>query len=164
MVPRKLPETISEEDFLKLHRTVRKRHHKIAFVLGFYGCLRVSEVIKLKEEDIDRGQRLIRVRQAKGGRDRNIPIPPAAIRGLSSLPMRCGIRALQIAFKGYSNRVLGKDLHFHCLRHSGATMYLNKKGWNLRQVQQLLGHARPETTSIYTHVSPADLIDKMWGT
>lgn len=160
---RKLPETISEEEFLKLLRAVKKRHHKLAFVLGYYACLRVSEVVKLQPEDVDRGQRLLRIRQAKGGKDRNVPIPPAAVRGLSALPIGCGVRALQVALKGYASRVLGRDLHFHSLRHSGATMYLNKKGWNLRQVQQLLGHSRPETTSIYTHVSPADLIDKMWS-
>ena len=160
---RKLPETITEEEFLKLLKAVKKKHHKLAFILGFYGCMRVSEIVNLKPEDVDRGQRLIRIKQAKGKKDRNIPIPPQAVRGLSLLPIKCGVRALEIAFKNYSRKVLKKDLHFHTLRHSGATYYLNKKGWSTRQVQQLLGHSKIQTTEIYTHVTPQDLIDKMWN-
>jgi len=159
---RKLPETITEEEFLKLLKAVKKKHHKLAFILGFYGCMRVSEIVNLKPEDVDRGQRLIRIKQAKGKKDRNIPIPPQAVRGLSLLPIKCGVRALEIAFKNYSRKVLKKDLHFHTLRHSGATYYLNKKKWDIRHVQQLLGHSKLSTTAIYTHVSPSLLIDKMW--
>lgn len=159
---RKIPETISEEEFLTLLKKVRKKHHRIAFILGFYGCMRVSEVVKLQQENIDRGQRIIRIKQAKGKKDRNIPIPPQAIRGLSHIPVNCGSRALQIAFRGYSMKVLGKDLSFHTLRHSGATHYLNKKKWPTRKVQQLLGHSKIQTTEIYTHVTPQDLIEAMW--
>lgn len=158
---RKLPETISEEEFIKLIKAVRLKHHKIAFILGFYGCMRISEIVNLKAENIDRGQRVIRIKQAKGSKDRNIPIPPQAIKGLSHIPLKCGIRALQKAFKLYANKVLKKDLHFHNLRHSGATYYLSK-GWNIRQVQVLLGHSRLDTTQIYTVIKPDDLINLVW--
>lgn len=160
---RRLPETISEEELVKVIRATKKKHHRLSFILGFYACMRVSEVVKLRPEDVDRGQRLIRIKQGKGGKDRNIPIPPQAVKGLSHLPIPCGVRALEIAFKNYSNRVLGRDLHFHSLRHGGASHYLNKKKWNIRQVQQMLGHSRLDTTMIYTHVSASDLIEKMWG-
>ncbi len=158
----KIPETITEEEFLKLLRAVKKKHHRISFILGFYGCMRVSEVVNLKQENVDRGQRILRIKQAKGKKDRNIPIPPQSIRGLSHIPISCGARALQIAFRNYSKKVLNKDLHFHSLRHSGATHYLNKKKWSTRKVQQLLGHSKIQTTEIYTHVTPQDLIDEMW--
>lgn len=159
---KKLPETISEEEFIKLFRATKNKKHKIAFLLGFYGAMRISEIIKLKQEDIDRGQRLIRIKQGKGKKDRNIPLPPQAVKGLSNIPIGIGVRALQIAFKNKAKKVLNKDLHFHQLRHSGATYYLNKKKWNTRQVQQLLGHSKIQTTEIYTHVTPQVLIDKMW--
>jgi len=158
---RNIPETITEEEFIKLLRQVKKKHHRISFILGFYGCMRVSEVVNLKPENIDRGQRVIRIKQAKGKKDRNIPIPPQATRGLSYIPVGCGARALQIAFRKYAKDVLKKELHFHSLRHSGATHYLNKKRWSTRQVQQLLGHSKIQTTEIYTHVTPQDLINLM---
>jgi len=161
-MPTKIPETITEEEFLKILKATRKKHHKLAFILGFYGCMRVSEIINLKPENVDRGQRIIRIKQAKGHKDRNIPIPQQAVKGLSHLPIKCGVRALEIAFKNKSQKVLGKDLHFHTLRHSGATYYLNKKKWDIRHVQQLLGHSKLSTTAIYTHVSPELLISKMW--
>lgn len=160
---RKIPETITEEEFIKIMKATRKPHHKLAFALGFYACMRVSEVVNLKPENIDRGQQLIRIKQAKGNKDRNIPIPPQVSRKLSYLPIKCSVRALQIAIKHYSNEVLDKDIHFHTLRHSGATHYLNKKKWSTRQVQKLLGHSKIQTTEIYTHVNPQDLIDLMWN-
>lgn len=158
----KIPETITEPEFLKIIKHVRKKHHRASFILGFYGCMRISEIVKLKPQDIDKGQRLIRIKQAKGNKDRNIPIPPQVVRGLSHIPIRCGVRALEIAFKYYAKKALDRDLYFHCLRHSGATYYLNKKKWSTRQVQQLLGHSKLQTTEIYTHVTPQDLIDRMW--
>jgi len=159
----KIPETITEEEFLDIIKSTKQKHHKIAFILGFYGCMRISEIVKLQPEDIDKGQRIIRIKQAKGNKDRNIPIPPQALKGLSLIPINCGVRALEISFKQISKKVLNRNLHFHQLRHSGATYYLNKKKWNTRQVQQLLGHSKIQTTEIYTHVTPQVLIDKMWG-
>lgn len=159
----KIPETITEEEFLTIIKNTKKKHHKLAFMLGFYEAMRVSEVVKLKQEDIDKGRRIIKIKDAKGGKDRNIPIMPEIMRYINLLPIGCGIRALQISFHGYSMKILNKDLHFHTLRHSGATHYLNIKKWNIRQVQVLLGHSRLDTTQIYTHVAPDDLIKLAWG-
>lgn len=161
---RKLPITITETELATIVNATKKQHHKVAFGLGFYQCMRISEVVSLQPGDIDQGQKLIRIKQGKGDKDRNIPIAPKMFHGLKKhLPIKCGVRALQIKFKQITNKVLSKDLHFHCLRHSGASHYLNKKGWDLRSVQVFLGHSRIQTTEIYTHVSPTDLINKMWG-
>jgi len=150
---RKLPETISEKEFISFIKNIDKKHYKLAFMLGFYCCLRVSEVVNLKPEHVDRGRRVIMIKQGKGKKDRNIPLPPQLVKGLSYLPVGVGDRALQIAFKKAAIKYLGRDLHFHTLRHSGATHYLNKKKWNIRQVQQLLGHSQLSTTAVYTHVT-----------
>jgi len=160
---RKIPETINEEELHKLCKTIKDKNRRLAYLLGFYQCMRISEVTKLKIDNVDKRQKIIRIKQGKGGKDRNIPIAPEVERGLKHLPIKVKIRALQVSFKKSSREVLDKDLHFHCLRHSGATHYLNVKKWNLRQLQIFLGHSDLSTTQIYTHVSPKELMDVMWN-
>ena len=91
----KIPETITEEEFIRLLKAVKMRHHRVAFILGFYGAMRVSEIVNLIPENIDRGQKIIRIKQAKGSKDRNIPLPPQAVKAVSYLPIKCGVRALK---------------------------------------------------------------------
>jgi integrase len=164
---KRLPEIIKEEDFLKISNDSKvRRHHKLAYGLGFYQCMRVSEVVNLQPGNVHLDRNIIEIRLGKGGKDRNIPLSPEvkAFRGfVNLLPLKCGVRALEISFKKDCKRILGKDLHFHSLRHSGATHYLNVKKWNLRQLQIFLGHSRLDTTEIYTHVTPEDLLSVMWG-
>jgi integrase/recombinase XerD len=158
----KLPEIISEEELIKVLEATKKQHHKISFALGFYCCMRISEIVKLTPEAIDKNLKLIWVKQGKGSKDRKIPIAPEVMKGLKYIPIKCGVRALQIKFKEISQKVLGKDLHFHCLRHSGITHYLVKKRWSSLEVQRLAGHSRITTTQIYTHINPQDLVSRMW--
>lgn len=162
----RIPEIIKEEEFIQLLKGVKKKHHKLAYIMGFYQCMRVSEVIKLLPENVHLERHVLEIKMAKGGKDRNIPISPelSSLRGfMNYLPLKCGIRALEIAFKKEGKKTLNKNLHFHILRHSGATHYLNVKKWNIRQVQVFLGHSRLSTTEIYTHVQPEDLINIMWN-
>ena len=159
----KIPETITKEEIDKILQATKKPKQQLAYALGFYQAMRVSEVVKLQPENIDRGQKLIRIKQAKGGKDRNIPIMPEVLRGLKHLPIGRGIRALEISFKKKAKEVLNKDLHFHTLRHSGATYLLSKKKWDIRHIQVFLGHAKLSSTEIYTKVSPQDLLELVWG-
>lgn len=159
---RKLPEIISEEEFLEILKVTKKSHHKIAFILGFYAAMRISEIVNLTPDNVDKGQKLIRIKQGKGKKDRNIPLPPQALRGLKHLPIKCGVRALQFALHKASLKALGRRIKYHTLRHSGATYYLTKKKWDVRFIQRLLGHSKLDTTAIYTHIQPDDLINKMW--
>jgi len=160
----KLPEIITEEELIKILKATKKPHHKLAFALGFYECMRVSEVVNLLPENVDKNLKLLLIKQAKGNKDRNIPIAPEVMKGLKYLPIKCGVRALQIAFKRKCKEVLGKDMHFHTLRHSGITHYLVKKKWSSLEVQRLAGHSKIATTQIYAHINPQDLVNRMWET
>jgi len=170
MVKRKIPDVISEKELIELvtHPSLKRKKRRIAYLFMFYQALRISEVIKLRKEDYDKYTKLLHIRQAKGSKDRKIPISPNLVKAIKYLPFGSekakdgGIRALQIALKRDGRRILNKDLHPHTLRHSGATYYLNVKGWSTRQVQVFLGHSRVSTTEIYTHVNPKDLVNVMW--
>ena len=158
----RLPDTITEQELIKILEATKKPHHKFAFALGFYEAMRISEVINLKPENIDKQTKLLHIIQGKGGKDRNIPIAPEVMKGLKFIPIGCGIRALQIKFKEVAMKVLNKDLHFHTLRHSGITHYLVKKKWSSLEVQRLAGHSKITTTQIYAHIRPEDLVNRMW--
>jgi len=148
----RLPEIITEHEFLEGVARLPHRKHRAALFLAFYQCLRVSEVSKLKKEDISLEKGFLRIRMAKGDKDRDIPIMPPVVKWLRYIPIGLGDRQLQRIVKK-----VWPQLHFHCLRHSGATYYLNDKKMATRHIQQLLGHSRLDTTQIYTHVNPSQL-------
>lgn len=170
-------EVITEEELIKVLDKTKNQKHKLAFALGFYECLRVSEVACLLPENVNRDLKLLLIKGsdvskgkkgAKRGKDRNIPIAPEVMKGLKHLPVGSskakdmGIRALQIAFNKKTKEVLGKSLNFHILRHSGITHYLTKKKWNSLEVQRLAGHSKVSITEIYTHINPENLVARMW--
>lgn len=159
----KLPEILTEEELIKILNATDDPKKRLAYSLGFYECMRISEIVNLKPEHINLQQKLILIKQAKGNKDRNIPIAPEVLKGLKHLPIGVKVRALQTSFKKKLEEVLGRrDLHFHSLRHSGITHYLTKKKWSSLEVQRLAGHSKISTTEIYTHISPQNLIDRMW--
>ncbi len=146
----------------------------IAILETFYSCgLRVSELCGLTAQDIDWGDRLVRVR-GKGRKERLVPIgEPAltAVRNYWALlphapvgesPVFCagagksgavGPRQVQLRLKKYlAMAELEPGLTPHKLRHSYATHLLDA-GADLRSVQELLGHAHLVTTQAYTHLT-----------
>lgn len=153
----KLPETISEAEFLERLKAVERPKTKLAFLLGFYQCMRVSEVVKLQPADVDRERGFLHILAGKGNKDRDVPIAPPVEKGLKHLPIGKGSRTLE----RWAKRFIG--LKFHALRHSGATFYLNQKKRDIRHIQQFLGHSRLSTTQIYTHVTPAELKEAFGG-
>lgn len=174
----KLFEIITEKDMIKILDATKNNKHKLAFALGFYECLRVSEVACLRPEHVQRETKLLLIKGsdvskgikgAKRGKDRNIPIAPEVMKGLKYLPVGNdkakdkGVRAIQLAFKKKCKEVLGKDMHFHQLRHGGVTFYLTDKGWNSLEVQRMAGHSKVSITEIYAHINPQNLVNRMWG-
>jgi len=154
---RKIPDTISEEELLRIIKITKKKSHRVAYYLGFYQCLRVSEVVKLRKENIDMIKGFLHIKQAKGEKDRDIPIMEKVKHQLRYIPIGIGVRALERSIKRHAEKAINKDIHFHTLRHSGATYYLNEKNIDIRYIKDLLGHARISTTDIYVHTNPANL-------
>ncbi|GBD12529.1 Tyrosine recombinase XerC [bacterium HR24] len=145
-----------------------------AVLLMAYAGLRVSEVAKLRWDDVEGG--VIRVRMGKGRKDRLVPAHPRvaeallALRKMSLLrsayvfpspqdPRRpITTRALQYLVErlGREAGVPRRLLHPHALRHWFATTALRRSG-NLEAVRRLLGHSSIQTTTVYTHLVLDDL-------
>jgi len=163
----KLPAYLKEEEFVTLIKLVKKPHHKLAFILAFNSGLRIGEITNLNSEHIDFEGKKIFIKEGKGGKDRVVPLPKKFPKSyLKYLPLKCGIRALQISFKNYvkKSKIPKPDLHFHSLRHSFAVNCMNK-GIPLNQIQVLLGHGNIATTSIYLRINPIDALksyEEMW--
>lgn len=141
-----------------------------------YSCaLRRSELTRLDLEDIDLSRRVLTVRKGKGGKSRVVPLGERAVywltryleRSRPRLEVELSERALFISGYGdrlnpnylgnWVKRMLGKagidkPGSCHLLRHSCAT-HMHDNGADIRFIQQLLGHARLDTTQIYTEVS-----------
>ena len=157
MKGRKIPDIITEGEFLQILRATKKPKLKTAFTLGFYQCLRVSEVINLKKEDVDTEGGFLHIKQGKGNKDRHIPIMKEAMYYLRYLPINHTRQGLWKAFRKKAKEILNKGVYFHTLRHSGASHYHNERKIGIRYIQEFLGHSRLSTTQIYTHINPQSL-------
>ncbi|MBI1356471.1 MAG: tyrosine-type recombinase/integrase [Acidobacteria bacterium] len=145
-----------------------------------YGCgLRVSELVGLDLDDIDRAERWLRVR-GKRRKERDTPYgaraaealerylevrdaPPAQralfVHRWNGAWKRLTVRSVGRIVKRYGVAFAGDpDLHPHSLRHAFATHLLGA-GADLRAIQELLGHANLSTTQKYTQVSLEKLME-----
>jgi site-specific recombinase XerD len=170
---RSLPLILSKEEVIDLLRATYNLKHRTILAL-LYSCgLRISEVQNLRLADVDLDRRQLIVRQGKGRKDRYIVLAESTIPLLINYVSSCkpsyyvfhGAKGATYsassirAFLKRSCRRAGirKQVTPHTLRHSYAT-HLIENGVNLRIVQELLGHSKPETTMIYTHVAKKDLL------
>lgn len=135
-----------------------------------YACgLRRGELLNLNLMDIQSERNLLLIRQAKGKKDRVIPISSKLIELLRSYYKECkpktwlfegqfpntpySAKSLESVLKqSLTKAKIDKPVSLHWLRHSYAT-HLLENGTDLRYIQELLGHSSSKTTEIYTHVS-----------
>ena len=167
---KKLPQIIEKEYLLDRISKIENKKHKAIISLAYSTGMRVSEVCNLKISDIDSKRMIITIRQSKGRKDRIVALSEKILEILREYFLE--YKPKEFLFNGqfdlqYSHRscnqivkqYLGKDYHFHQLRHSNATALL-EAGTDLRIIQKHLGHSSSKTTEIYTHVS-TNILQKM---
>lgn len=169
---KRLPIVLSKDEVKRIIDGTVNLKHKIMLSLLYGAGLRVSELTHLKIQDIDMENNTIRVVQSKGAKDR-VTILPASLQLV--LKRQQAIKEAQAyVFTGRKGKRLAtatvqkvvaeaaerahmlKSVTPHTLRHSFAT-HLLEAGTDIRYIQELLGHAKLETTQMYTHVAASML-------
>ena len=167
--PRKLPVVMSPEEVARLLDAAPTLKYKAALSVAYGAGLRVSEVVALKVGDIDSKRMLIRIEQGKGRKDRYVMLSPHLLEllrawwklarpqgwlfpGMNPVnPMTT--RQLRRACHAAAHMAeIDKRVSPHTLRHSFAT-HLLEQNTDIRVIQVLLGHAKLDTTALYTRVA-----------
>ena len=166
---KKLPVVLSHEEVFRILTTVPNIEHKAVLMLVYSSGLRVSEVVKLKYEDIDTERKLIHIRGAKRRKDRYTILSDVAMEAIIGYLEEYGqskwlfpsqdrekhitTRTVEMIFSNACKKAnIRKEATVQSLRHSFAT-HLLEGGTDLRYIQELLGHKSSKTTEIYTHVT-----------
>ncbi len=172
-VPKNLPKYMSNEEILqglkRIDRSTVMGLRDYALILFLYasGC-RISEALSVERSDIIDGW--LKIRFAKGEKERIVPLAPVAMHALEVYKREQDMSSsyMWLNYKGdvlsriSAYKIVKKYLGVspHVLRHSFASSLIIG-GADLRVVQELLGHSSLETTQIYTHIQKQNLADTM---
>jgi integrase/recombinase XerD len=172
----KLPVVLSVQEVKRILSCVHYLRYRVCLTTIYVCGLRVLEGTSLQVKDIDGERKMLHIRQGKGGKDRYVPLPEAALSMLRDYwrthrnriwifpsfhigqapdhaHKAMDVTGVQKAFRAALHESgVNKDATVHTLRHSYAT-HLLEAGVNLRVIQGYLGHASPTTTAIYTHLT-----------
>jgi integrase/recombinase XerD len=171
-----LPHFFSREEVAAIINAIKNSKHKTMLMLAYSCGLRVSEVVGIKVSHIDSKRKCILIKQAKGKKDRMVPLSPVLLVMLREYWMQYKPAGNGLLFKGqyaeapYSTRSLQliitaakkeagilKEGSIHALRHSFATHLLDK-GTDTTMIMKLLGHTDLKTTLRYLHVTNRDIL------
>ena len=175
--PQKIPQVVSPDEARRLLAGANSLKARVMLSLC-YGCgLRAGEVVRLKLKHIDSAQRIIRIEQSKGRKDRHVMLSPETLDLLrqwwkarrdfdATTPLQerwlfpgrrpgkpMTTRQLSRLFHEAADAAgIKKNVTLHALRHSFAT-HLLERGTDIRVIQALLGHDKLDTTARYTRVA-----------
>lgn len=164
----KLPIVLSVSEIQRMFDVCENTKHKVILAL-LYSCgFRVSELINLKWDHLDRERKIINVIQAKGKKDRQVGFPDHIIPLLEKyyneyhpkeyvlngqFDIQYSDRSVNEVIKQLAIKAgINKKVHAHLIRHCYAT-HLVESGTDINLIQRLLGHGSVKTTSIYLHIS-----------
>lgn len=172
---KKLPIPLSQEEVQKMFSACENLKHKVILAI-LYSCgLRVSELINLKWNNIDRSRMIINIIKGKGNKDRQVMLDASLIPLLEKYYREYKTKTYVLAGQfsdQYSqtsvNQVmkqlatkalLNKRVYTHLMRHNCFT-HMVENGTDINLIQKLAGHSNVKTTLIYTHISH-NLISKI---
>ncbi|WP_291726080.1 tyrosine-type recombinase/integrase [Bernardetia sp.] len=164
----KLPNVLSKEDVVRLISSPTNLKHR-TILTGIYSAgLRISEITKLKINDIDSKRMIIRIKGAKGYKDREVMLSEQFLVLLREYYKaykpkewlfegqnggQYSTTSIQKIFKKALKKAnIKQEATVHTLRHSFAT-HLLENGTDIRFIQEFLGHNSIKTTQIYTHIT-----------
>ncbi len=169
-----LPTVLSQEEMISIIQHTKNLKHRAILALIYSAGLRISELLNLKLEHFQIHRKQLHIKSAKGRKDRYVTLAESFmpllqnylttynpqlyfVEGQSGLQYSaCSVR--KFLSKSCKAAKIHRSITPHTLRHSYAT-HLLESGVGLRHIQELLGHSKPETTMIYTHVARKDLLD-----
>lgn len=171
---RSMPTVLSVSEVKRLFAALGNPKHRLMAFLLYSSGIRVGELVRLRVADLDPERHLVHVRRGKGGKDRYTLYSDAAVQAVeryvafaepgewlftgarNGRPITA--RSVQKVVAAAARRAgIRRRVTPHTLRHSFAT-HLLEQGVDVRYIQELLGHASPATTQIYTHVTHRDLV------
>ncbi len=166
--PLLLPKTLNVKELKKMFDCTQNSKHLLILKLAYGMGLRVSEIVKLKIEDIDSGAMKVHIQCAKGKKDRYVNLPESVLQEMRQYykeykPQKFlfegknneeySIRSTQNVFKNAMKKAgIRKTIGIHSMRHSYAT-HLLEMGTDVSLIQKLLGHNQIKTTLIYTQIT-----------
>ena len=180
---RTLPDILTLEETFRVINTTRKLRYRVFFLTVYSMGLRLGEGLQLQIGDIDGTRHRVHIRKAKGGTDRYVPLPEVTLAALRRFwsthrntrllfpnsigsaqrirhaltPMdRGGVQAAMRAT--VADCGIRRKISLHSLRHSYAT-HLLEHGVDLREIQEILGHASPLTTAGYAQLTDVIRVD-----
>ena len=168
-----LPSVLSQREVIDLLRATANLKHRAVLALIYSAGLRVGEAINLELAHIDIDRRQLFIKNGKGRKDRFVVLAesflplfhnyfttytPTTYFVEGSKGKKYSASSIRSFLKRACKKAgIQKTVTPHTLRHSYAT-HLIENGTGLRHVQELLGHSKPETTMIYTHIAKKDIL------
>ena len=172
-----LPKVLGENELRRLFAAPKNLKHKAILFIAYSAGLRVSEVINMRLQDIDRERQQLFIHCSKGKKDRYVRLSPLVLDVLEQYYKMSEVKPKNYLFEGqvagepYTTRSaqkifadakdkagILKTTSFHSLRHSFAT-HLLEKGVDVVFIKDILGHFDIRTTERYLHVRRDTLIN-----